>query len=180
MDHFASHPAVRVRAVLSDRKAAGVHAKAAQRGVESFWLSPKLLKDAQGFADFVASFSPDLIVLAGYLRLIPEELIAGFAGRLINIHPSLLPAFGGPGMYGHHVHQAVAESKETYSGISIHEVNEHFDEGRVLFQASVRLEAGMSPESIAAAVLALEHRHYPLVLESLLHRWTDHSADPQV
>ncbi|HRH39088.1 MAG TPA: phosphoribosylglycinamide formyltransferase, partial [Flavobacteriales bacterium] len=109
-----------------------------------------------------------LVVLAGFMRLLPAELIHAFPDRIVNIHPSLLPKFGGKGMYGHHVHEAVIASHEKESGITIHLVNEHYDEGRVLFQAKCEVFADDTPEVLAARIHALEHAHYPAVVESLV------------
>ncbi len=110
----------------------------------------------------------DLVVLAGFLWLIPPALIRAFPGRIINIHPALLPKFGGKGMYGKHVHEAVKAAGETESGITIHLVNEHYDEGRTLFQASCPVLPTDSAKDIGQNVLALEHHHFPLVVDTFL------------
>jgi phosphoribosylglycinamide formyltransferase-1 len=110
-------------------------------------------------------YSVDLIVLAGYMKLIPSGLTQNFDARILNIHPALLPKFGGKGMYGMNVHKAVVKAGEQESGISIHLVNEHYDEGDVLFQAFYSLKEGETPDSLAAEVLKLEHYHYPRQIE---------------
>lgn len=107
------------------------------------------------------------IVLAGFMWLMPENIINRFSGKIINIHPSLLPKFGGQGMYGHHVHEAVKAAGENETGITIHLVNKKYDEGKVLFQASCPIIKDDSPQQIADKVHALEHRHYPEQIE----RW---------
>jgi phosphoribosylglycinamide formyltransferase-1 len=110
----------------------------------------------------------DLIVLAGFMWLMPAGLVLAFPDKIINIHPALLPKFGGKGMYGHFVHEAVVAAGETESGITIHYVNEHYDEGQVIFQVSCPVAPGDSPEDVAQKVQALEHEHYPRVVAELL------------
>ena len=109
----------------------------------------------------------DLIVLAGFLWLVPKHLIDAFPNKIINIHPALLPKYGGKGFYGEHVHEAVVTAKEEYSGITIHYVNEHYDSGDIIFQAKVALEEGETPDSLAAKIHTLEYKHYPEVIEKL-------------
>ncbi len=157
-----------VVAVLSDRKEAGVHAVAAALGVPSVWVEPKTRRRDGGLMDRLREWEPTVVLLAGYLQLVPADVLAGFPERVINIHPALLPDFGGPGMYGHHVHEAVAARGDQRSGITIHLADEHYDRGRVLFQASRRLAPQWGPNEIAAAVLRLEHRHFPLVTAAYL------------
>ncbi len=170
MAYFDERTDARVVAVLSDRKEAGVHARAAARGVPSGWLSPKQRTAPGEMLRVLRKHDPDLIVLAGYLKLVPADVVAGFAERLINIHPALLPKYGGAGMYGRHVHEAVAAAGETHSGITVHLADEVYDRGGVLFQATVPIAAGSTPDEIAAAVLALEHRHYAPVIAAQLRR----------
>lgn len=121
------------------------------------------------FSDFLFREKTDLIVLAGFLWLLPENLVKAFSGRILNIHPALLPRYGGKGMYGMNVHKAVIAAGEKESGISIHQVNERFDEGAIVFQAKCTLEPGETPESLAQKVHQLEHEHYPRVIEQVLH-----------
>ncbi len=111
---------------------------------------------------------PDLVVLAGFLWLIPAEIIQAFRNRIINIHPALLPKYGGKGMYGHHVHEAVIAANESKSGITIHYVNEKYDEGSTIFQAEVPLEKGETPDSLAQKIHLLEYQHFPEIIESIL------------
>lgn len=113
-------------------------------------------------------FNPDLIVLAGFLLKIPEDMIRSFPDRILNIHPALLPKFGGKGMYGMHVHRAVIEKGETKTGITIHLVNEHYDEGRILFQQSVPVLSSDTAEDVSAKVRKLELIHYPETILSYL------------
>ena len=164
--HFAASEVARVVAVVSDRKGAGVHERAARLGVPSVRLSPKQRTTPGQTLAVLRDLRADLVVLAGYLRLIPADVLAGFPERVINIHPALLPKYGGAGMYGRHVHEAVAAAGERASGMTIHLADEVYDRGRVLFQATTPLPAGADATNIAAAVLRLEHRHFPLVVEA--------------
>lgn len=166
--HFAGGELARVVAVVSDREGAGVHARAARLGVPSVWLTPKQRATSGATLALLREYDPDLIALAGYLRLVPADVVAGFSGRVLNVHPALLPSYGGAGMYGRHVHAAVRAAGERVSGITVHLADEHYDRGRILFQAATPLAPEMSTEEIAAAVLSLEHRHYPHVLEARL------------
>lgn len=111
---------------------------------------------------------PDLIVLAGFLWKFPEHIIAAYPNKVINIHPALLPNYGGKGMYGMHVHQAVLENKEKETGITIHYVNEHYDEGEFIFQKSVNIQDCLTAEEIADKIHVLEHQYFPEVIENLL------------
>jgi phosphoribosylglycinamide formyltransferase-1 len=113
-------------------------------------------------------YRPDLLVLAGFLKLIPEALIAAFPDRIINLHPSLLPKYGGKGMYGMHVHKAVLDADEVESGITIHVVNEHYDEGAILFQARCEVLQGDTAETLAERIHLLEHMHLPPEVERYL------------
>ncbi|MCL9805991.1 phosphoribosylglycinamide formyltransferase [Flavobacterium amniphilum] len=116
----------------------------------------------------VEEINPDLIVLAGFLLKFPSDIIAKYPDKIINIHPALLPKFGGKGMYGMRVHQAVLDQKEKETGITIHYVNEHYDEGGIVFQKSVSVEDCKTPDEIAFKVHSLEYRYFPQVIEQLL------------
>ncbi len=111
---------------------------------------------------------PDLIVLAGFLLQFPKNIIAAYPNQIINVHPALLPNYGGKGMYGMRVHQAVFENKESETGISIHLVNEHYDEGAIIFQAKTSIDDCTSPEAIATKIHELEQAHFPAVIENFL------------
>lgn len=134
---------------------------------------PTLLVDresfaAPGFAAQLAAYQPSLLVLAGFLWKVPAAMVAAFPGCIINIHPALLPAYGGKGMYGHHVHQAVIAAGETASGITIHYVNEHYDEGATILQAHCPVLPGDTAAALAGRIHRLEHYYYPLVIGFLL------------
>lgn len=136
---------------------------------------PALLIDRQAQATPDGSLAAALdsanvqgIILAGYLWKIPDWIVQRFGPHIINIHPALLPAYGGKGMYGHYVHEAVHAAREKWTGITIHRVNEHYDEGTILFQASVAIEPDDSPADIERKVRALEHEHFPRVAEQII------------
>ncbi len=126
------------------------------------------LNDPLVVGQWLKQDAPDLIVLAGFLRKIPEFIVSAFAGKIVNIHPALLPSFGGKGMYGMHVHRAVKESGAVETGISIHYVNQAYDEGAIIFQAKTPVAESDTPEDIARKVQILEHEHYPRVVAELL------------
>ena len=118
--------------------------------------------------NILKSSNPDLIVLAGFLWKFPENILKNFPNKVINIHPALLPKFGGKGMYGMNVHKAVVENKETETGITIHYVNENYDEGAIIFQAKCKVEASDSAEDVATKIHKLEMEHFPKVVDDLL------------
>ncbi len=166
--HFAHRPQVaRVVGLLSNNPAAGALAHAARAGIPTAVFTRDELRAGKVQHLLATEFRPDLIVLAGFLWLIPPAFVAAYAGRILNIHPSLLPKFGGKGMHGHRVHEAVLAASERESGITIHLVNEHYDDGAVLLQARCRVWHDDDAQTLAASVLALEHRYLPLVVEAV-------------
>ena len=124
--------------------------------------------NSQAFVDEMKSLDLDLIVLAGFLWKIPEALVKAFPKKIINIHPALLPKYGGKGFYGEHVHEAVVKAKEPVSGITIHYVDEVYDNGETIFQATVALDENETPDSLAAKIHILEQQNFPCVIESVL------------
>jgi phosphoribosylglycinamide formyltransferase/phosphoribosylglycinamide formyltransferase-1 len=149
----------RVVLVLSNRADAPALDKARARGIAAV-----VLADHRSGAEWLAQLDAhraDLLVLAGFLKLVPSAVIARFRGRILNVHPALLPAFGGPGMYGHRVHEAVIASGATESGCTVHLVDEEYDRGAILGQRRVPVLPGDTPDTLAARVLAEEHRLLP-------------------
>ena len=120
------------------------------------------------FLEAIISTNPDLIVLAGFLLKIPEKMVSAFENRIINIHPSLLPKYGGKGMYGLNIHKEVLLNKEKFSGLTIHYVNKEYDKGAVIFQKKIKINEKETPESLSSKVLKLEHKNYPLIIEKIL------------
>ena len=168
IQHFAQSTVAEVVLILTNKKEAKVLQRAANHNVPSLVVSKAQLNDQAYFLSALAKYKPDLIVLAGFLLLIPSYLVEAFPKAIINIHPALLPKYGGKGMYGHRVHQAVFDNYEKTSGPTIHYVNSQYDEGQILFQAEAVLLPTDTPDIIAQKVLALEHEHYPKVIEKLL------------
>lgn len=156
-----------VIAVLTNNSHAKVIQRAENQNVPAVVFDKAALSDGTVFAK-VKELQPDLIVLAGFLLMFPKEIIAHYPDKIINVHPALLPKYGGKGMYGMNVHRAVLENKEKETGISIHYVNEHYDEGTIIFQATVNIEDCTTPEAIAEKIHHLEHDHFPKVIEKLI------------
>ena len=166
--HFAGHPSIEVSLVLSNKSTAKVLEKAKNLVVETrvftrdeFYGSEKVLSELR-------ERNIDLIVLAGFMWLVPEYLVDAYSNRMINVHPALLPKFGGKGMYGMHVHRAVKEAGETETGITIHLVNEEYDKGRILHQAACLVDVSDTAESIAEKVHQLEYEHFPNTIEAFI------------
>lgn len=165
LQYFKNHPTIRVRLIVSNKATAGVLDRADNHQIEKLVVNRTDFYDTENFLNQLKTTDIDLIVLAGFLWLIPPYLVAAFPDKILNIHPALLPKYGGKGMYGQHIHRAVFENKETESGITIHYVNTEYDEGNIILQARCPLLAGDSPEVIGKKVLALEHRFYKVVVE---------------
>jgi phosphoribosylglycinamide formyltransferase-1 len=159
---------------LSNRKAAGVLDRAQTAGIPTVVLSPRNFDDAAEYEDVLLAtlsrYGVDFIALAGYLQKIPPKIVERFRGRIVNIHPALLPAFGGKGMYGIHVHEAVLAAGVSTSGATVHVVDEEYDTGPIVLQEAVAVEPGDTPETLAARVLEVEHRLYPAALALLAER----------
>lgn len=172
MSHFKDHPLAGVSVVLSNKPDARVLERAARFNVETRVFDREEFYNSNRIQDFLEERKIDLVALAGFLWLIPPELIRAFEGRIVNIHPALLPKYGGKGMYGMHVHEAVLASGDRESGISIHYVNEVYDEGRIIHQARCPVKPDDTPESLAGRIHELEYRDYPAIIEKLL-RETD-------
>ena len=166
-EYFQVEDNVAIVLVAGNNKQAQVWDRIKPFHIERYCFDKKALIDGEVLSN-LRQYAPDLIILAGFLLKIPEALVEAFPKRIINIHPSLLPKYGGKGMYGMHVHQAVKENMETISGISIHYVNQFYDEGQILFQARVAIKSQDSAVDIADKVQQLEHEHYPKVIKKLL------------
>ena len=167
MAHFQGHPEADVVLVACDKPQAGVLQRAGDAGVPVYLFNGALLKNGEVQKELEAQ-RIDLIVLAGFLRLLPPELVKAWQRRIVNIHPALLPKYGGAGMYGEHVHRAVIAAGEKESGITIHYVNEHYDEGEHLLQVRCPVLSDDTPETLAHRIHALEHEHYPKAVERLV------------
>jgi len=164
----------RVVLVASDRRAARALDRARQHHIAAEHLADP--RDGAALLALLAAHRIDLVVLAGYLKLVPAEVVHAYAGRIVNIHPALLPAFGGPGMYGHRVHEAVIAAGATESGATVHFVTEHYDEGAIIAQARVPVEPGDTADALASRVLAAEHALYPRTVLELAGRFSARDA----
>lgn len=167
IQHFLERKTAEVALVISNKAQAGVCKRAERLGVPSQVIS------AQGFAagealEVLHRHRIDFVVLAGFLLKVPDAILHDYPDKIVNIHPSLLPRFGGKGMYGARVHEAVLAAGEKESGITIHYVNQHYDEGGIILQATCPVLPGDTPESLAARVHRLEYEHFPRVIESVL------------
>lgn len=167
INHFEGSTKVRVALVVSNRSDAYALERARRHGIDTTVVTKAGLGSEAVLGRVLDSHGVDFIVLAGFLLMIPAWLIARYDRRIVNIHPALLPRYGGPGMYGRHVHEAVWRNHEPESGITIHYVSEVCDGGDIIFQASVPLAPGDTPDDIAEKVHRLEMEHYPRVIERL-------------
>jgi len=167
MNHFSNTEGIDVVLVASNRSRAGVLEKANQAGVVSLHFSREEL-DSGELLKKLETLKIDWVLLAGFLLQIPVEFCWAFENKILNIHPSLLPKFGGEGMYGMHVHRAVFEAEEKESGMTIHYVNERYDEGAIIFQGRIDVSEFTSAEEIASEVLKLEHEYYPRVAREVI------------
>ncbi len=169
MSWFQDHPDIRVTLMVYNRKDSGAKMRADKFGVPAMYLPNADFQSETGKAsEALNAFEIDFILLAGFLALLPGWLVSRFRDRILNIHPALLPDFGGKGMFGRNVHGAVKKSGITETGMSIHLVNEKYDEGKILFQATCPVWESDSETDIATRVLKLEHLHYPLVAEQFI------------
>ena len=165
--HFKKRSQGTVVGIFSNNPNAKVLEKAIFFNIPTEVFSKTELLDGK-VLDKINSINPDLIVLAGFLWQLPEYFIKSYTDKIINIHPALLPKYGGKGMYGMNVHQSVLENKEKETGITIHYVNEHYDEGKIIFQQSVSVENCKTAEEIAIKIHELEHKYFPTIIQEIL------------
>ncbi len=168
IDHFRGHASIKVALVVSNRPDAGVLKIAAGNGIPSLLIERERFFRGDAYLGVLEKNNIDFIVLAGFLWKLPSSLIKHYPGKIVNIHPALLPRYGGKGMYGHHVHDAVLAAKDQESGISIHLVDELYDHGKILFQATCPVLSTDTADSLAQRIHELEHEYYPKVIEELL------------
>jgi phosphoribosylglycinamide formyltransferase-1 len=168
MEYFKGHPDAEIALVLTNNPDAFVLQRADNFEIPSHIFDRQEFYQTEDVLDLLKTLKIDLIVLAGFLWLIPEKLINEFPGRIINIHPAILPKFGGKGMYGDHVHHAVLQAGEREGGITIHYVNPRYDEGEFIYQAKYRIDKGDNLEMLKFKGQQLEHLHYPRVVESIV------------
>lgn len=167
-EYFAGHSNISISCVLSNKRDAFVLDRCNKLGIPAFYFNKAGFTDSPLVLQILKCIDPDLIVLAGFLLKIPSDIVKAFPNRIINIHPALLPKYGGKGMYGKHVHTAVKAQGESETGITIHYVNEHYDEGAIIRQFKVQISEEDTVDHIITKVHTLEHRHFPQVIEDLL------------
>jgi phosphoribosylglycinamide formyltransferase 1 len=167
IDYYKGKKDISISLIVCNKREAGVVNRATEAGIpvlivdkDTFYNTDKVLDELKQKADF--------IVLAGFLWMVPNNIIKTYSGKMVNIHPALLPNYGGKGMYGMKVHEAVIANKEQQSGITIHYVNEKYDEGKIIFQAKCLVDAADTPETLAKKVHELEYKFYPIIIEKLL------------
>lgn len=167
IEHLKDHPNIQVALIVCNKPGAGVIQIAASHQIPVLMIEKEKFFRGNAYVDEIQHKEGiDFIVLAGFLWKVPTALIHAYPNKIINIHPALLPKYGGKGMYGMYVHQAVIEASEKESGITIHYVNEHFDEGETIFQAKCEVTQEDTPETLAQKIHQLEHNHFPRIVES--------------
>jgi phosphoribosylglycinamide formyltransferase-1 len=166
--YFKNHPTIEVALVLSNKNDAFVLERAKKLGIPNLVFNRQQFYESNHVVKLLFDYDIDLVVLAGFLWLIPASLIDAFPRKILNIHPALLPKYGGKGMYGGKVHQAVVDNYEKESGITIHFVNDKYDDGEILFQAKCPVINSDTPQTVAEKVHALEYEHFPKVIEKYL------------
>jgi len=167
-EYFAGHPFIKVKLILSNKPDAYVLTRAEKLGIPRQVFNRRSFYETVDIAELLIKNDISFIVLAGFLWLVPPYLLKTYPNRIVNIHPALLPKYGGKGMYGEHVHEAVIRAGERESGISIHYVNASYDEGDIIFQARCPVLPGDTPATLAARIHELEYDHYPRVIEDIL------------
>ena len=167
IDYFGESDETRVALIVTNKADAGVIDVAKKENIP-FIVASRAEMAGDEFLSELISYKPSLVILAGFLLKIPNSLIDAFPNKIINIHPALLPGYGGKGMWGHHVHSAVINSGDKQSGISIHAVDEVYDHGAVILQARCPVLPGDTPETLAARIHKLEHYYFPRTIEFLL------------
>lgn len=166
--YFSGNKDIKVKIVMANKTDAFVLERAHRLGIPTLYINREQWADATHILTLLHEQQIDFIVLAGFLARIPDALLHAYPNRIVNIHPSLLPKFGGKGMYGNKVHEAVVAAGETESGITIHYLNEHYDEGQIIAQYRCPVMPNDTPQDVAIRVHALEYEYYPKVIEQLL------------
>jgi phosphoribosylglycinamide formyltransferase-1 len=168
IDHFRHHPDIRVSLVACNNPGAGVLDIAEKENIPRLMLDKEKFFRGNAYVDELQEKKIDFLVLAGFLWKIPLTLVEAYRGRIINIHPALLPGYGGKGMYGRHVHESVIAAGDRQTGITIHYVDELYDHGQVIFQAFCPVDPADTPETVAKKVHQLEYAHFPKIIEEVV------------
>ena len=167
IEYFRGHAQIRISLIVCNKPGAGILQIAAKEQIPSLLIEKERFFKEDAYTSALKAAKIDFIVLAGFLWKVPPVLINAYPQRIVNIHPALLPKFGGKGMYGHFVHEAVIAAGEKQSGISIHYIDEVYDHGNIIFQCSCEITAGETPETLAKKIQLLEHAHYAPVIERI-------------
>lgn len=165
--HFSKNDNITVSLIICNNSNAGVLDIAKENNISTVLITKNELYQNQKLLDILQNNNIDFIVLAGFLWLVPNYIVTAFPKKIVNIHPALLPNYGGKGMYGHHVHEAVWQANEKYTGMTIHYADEEYDKGEFIYQAKCKIDENDTAQGISKKVLALEHFYYPKVIESL-------------
>lgn len=168
VNYFSTSNYIQVACIICNKPNAGVLERAQRLGIPSYVYTNLEMTIGEKPLETLRTYGVSTIILAGYLNLISQPWLNTFPNRIINIHPALLPKYGGKGMYGHHVHEAVITNKETYSGITIHLINEHYDEGQYLLQATCPVRLNDTADSLAKRIHSLEHRFFAPTIEQFI------------
>lgn len=169
IEYFRQHSQIKIALIVCNKPGAGVLTIAQKENIPALLIEKEQFFRGNAYVDEIKQYNVDFIVLAGFLWKVPVALIKAFSQRIINIHPALLPNYGGKGMYGRFVHEAVIAAKEKESGISIHYVDELYDHGQLIFQARCIIDENDNADTLAQKIHALEHEHYPLIVEKVIH-----------
>ncbi len=173
INFFATDPSISINLIISNKQTAPVLDIGKQFDINTLVINRVDFYNSKELLEKLAEHEIDFIVLAGFLWLVPAYLVQAYKGRIVNIHPALLPKYGGKGMYGMNVHQAVYDAQEQETGITIHFVNEDYDEGNVIFQATCVLNASDTPETIAQKIHELEFQHFPKIIKTTIENLTN-------
>ena len=169
-EYFAGRTDVQVACIIYNKKDAYIAQRAKNLGIEARYFGRADFYENGNVLNYLREKKTDWVILAGFLWLVPEDMLTAYPGHIINIHPALLPKYGGKGMYGHHVHEAVVAAKEKESGITIHIVDQHYDRGTTLFQARCAVTPDDTPDSLAAKIHLLEKEYFPKVIDDTIKR----------
>jgi phosphoribosylglycinamide formyltransferase-1 len=168
IQHFKEHPFIKIALIVCNKPGAGVINIAAKEDIPVLLIEKEKFLLGNAYTDELKALGIDFIVLAGFLWKLPAALVTSFPNKIINIHPALLPKYGGKGMYGNYVHEAVITAGEKESGITIHFVDEWYDHGNIIFQATCTIDENETPASLARKIHMLEHTHYPIIIEKTI------------
>lgn len=168
IQHFENHPTINIVLVAANKADAGVLDKAKKENIPTVVFDRATFKNEEQFMAILNEYHVNFVVLAGFLWMIPPYLTKAFENKMVNIHPSLLPNYGGKGMYGMNVHQAVSDAKESETGITIHYVNEKYDDGEIILQEKFAITPGENPEKIAQQIHQYEYKYFPIAIEKVL------------